>query len=94
MIYVEQELTASKNGVGLWSGSIQEPQVFRLVAQKSETPPSAACAIKGNISSSGRIYHVPGSKWYKKTKIDTRRGERWFCSIEEAEQAGWRAPRG
>lgn len=94
MAYVDQESYAARNDIGLWSGSIQQPQTYRLVAQKAEKPPSAACAIKGNISSSGRIYHVPGSKWYKKTKIDTRRGERWFCSIAEAVKAGWRAPRG
>jgi hypothetical protein len=52
------------------------------------------CRIKGNISNNGRIYHVPGSRHYDRTKIDTSRGERWFCSVEEAVRAGWRAPRG
>jgi hypothetical protein len=28
------------------------------------------CKIKGNISKAGKIYHVPGSKFYNKVKID------------------------
>ncbi|MEO8223188.1 MAG: thermonuclease family protein [Gammaproteobacteria bacterium] len=51
------------------------------------------CRIKGNISGRGqRIYHLPGSPAYAATLIDVKKGERWFCSPEEAERAGWRAP--
>jgi len=59
----------------------------------SAETPSADCRIKGNISSNGRIYHVPGSTHYDQTVIDTGKGERWFCTEEEAIAAGWRAPR-
>ena len=53
--------------------------------------PTGRCDIKGNISDSGeRIYHMPGQRYYKDTKIDLRRGERWFCSPASAERAGWR----
>lgn len=50
------------------------------------------CNIKGNISvSSGeRIYHVPGQEYYDRTRIDTGKGERYFCSEAEARAAGWR----
>jgi hypothetical protein len=52
---------------------------------------SGACNIKGNISNKGeRIYHVPGQKWYSRTKISTSKGERWFCTEQEARDAGWR----
>lgn len=60
-------------------------------------PSSAApgeCRIKGNVGSSGRIYHVPGSSAYEKTRIDESKGERWFCTEQEARAAGWRPPRG
>ena len=51
-----------------------------------------ACLIKGNINNRGeRIYHVPGSSWYARVKIN-RPGERWFCTEEEAIAAGWRPP--
>ena len=55
--------------------------------------PSPACRIKGNISGSGRIYHVPGSRSYESTVIDESKGERWFCTEDEARAAGWRAPK-
>ncbi len=39
------------------------------------------------------IYHVPGGRWYDHTKINPAKGERWFCTEEEARASGWRAPR-
>lgn len=51
------------------------------------------CLIKGNISRAGaKIFTVPGSPSYDQTQIDESRGERWFCSEEEAVAAGWRPP--
>ena len=55
--------------------------------------PATGCLIKGNISKNGRIYHVPGSEWYDETRVDESKGERWFCTEDEARAAGWRAPR-
>jgi hypothetical protein len=60
---------------------------------QSQAPPSNECRIKGNISERGHIYHAPGSRWYDETKIDESKGERWFCTVEEAEKAGWRPPK-
>lgn len=53
---------------------------------------SDQCRIKGNISvtSGERIYHVPGQRYYNDTVIETHKGERWFCSEQEARAAGWR----
>ena len=51
------------------------------------------CVIKGNVSSNGRIYHLPGSTSYDETRIDPSQGERWFCSEAEARAAGWRPAR-
>ena len=31
----------------------------------------------------------PGQRDYAATRIDTAQGERWFCSLEAAEAAGW-----
>jgi hypothetical protein len=46
---------------------------------------------QGNISSScERIYHVPGRRYYDKTQMNEGKGERWFCSEQEAVGAGWR----
>ncbi len=49
------------------------------------------CNIKGNISSSGdKIYHLLGQKYWSKTVIDETRGEKYFCTEEEAQKAGFR----
>lgn len=61
------------------------------VIQKANVSPiSGECKIKGNISTSGKIYHLPGCGSYDKTTININDGERWFCTEEEAVQAGWR----
>ena len=50
--------------------------------------------VKGNISKSGKkIYQVPGSKYYRKTKIDKSKGEKWFCSVYDAREHGWKSYR-
>jgi hypothetical protein len=56
------------------------------------TAPKPGCDIKGNISvkKGERIYHLPGQRWYDKTVISPEKGERWFCTKEEAEANGWR----
>ncbi|MYE01862.1 MAG: thermonuclease family protein [Alphaproteobacteria bacterium] len=103
--YVPDEDAARKEGIGLWSGSFVEPWRWReerkqriRPAPRRQAPrsPSSAgrsCLIKGNISSNGRIYHVPGGRYYDRTGIDESRGERWFCSEAEARAAGWRRSR-
>lgn len=56
-----------------------------------QTPPVAACAIKGNVNRKGeRIYVLPDTSTYGKVRMDKGLGERWFCSEEEAIAAGWR----
>jgi len=93
--YASAELQAKRTNVGLWRGKFVEPWNWRRGERLADaaTPKTNDCIIKGNISSSGKIYHTPSSPWYDRTKINTAKGERWFCSEEEAEAAGWRAPR-
>lgn len=55
------------------------------------TPPDPSCDIKGNVNSSGeRIYHMPDGQFYDRTDIKPEEGDRWFCTIGEAEAAGFR----
>ena len=93
--YVRAETQAKRNSAGLWDGRFVEPWKWRKGSRLASTKQdkSGDCVIKGNISSSGKIYHTPESPWYSRTKINTQKGERWFCSEAEAEAAGWRAPR-
>jgi hypothetical protein len=50
------------------------------------------CDIKGNTSyrTGERIYHVRGQQNYDDTVIEPWKGERWFCTEEEAVANGWR----
>jgi hypothetical protein len=52
--------------------------------------PVGGCAIKGNISVDGeRFYHVPGTLNYSGIVIEPARGERWFCTEEQAQRNGF-----
>jgi endonuclease YncB( thermonuclease family) len=92
--YVPAEEKAARRNVGLHAGSFQSPAKFRRTRDVAKQHVTRDCAIKGNISRSGeRIYHRPGQRDYAKTSIRTEKGERWFCSPQDAEAAGWRAAR-
>lgn len=98
----EKQSQASKSKVTLieWrylvSGVIVLLMIFiapwsQIVSFRDQNAPTKICDIKGNVTNLGeKIYHVPKSKWYEKTHIDEGRGERWFCSEDEARGAGWR----
>jgi micrococcal nuclease len=80
--YKEAQNYARENSLGLW-GDVCADTARRSGPEK--------CLIKGNISLKGeKIYHVPGCEYYDKTAVSESIGERWFCSEEEALNAGWR----
>lgn len=89
--YVRQEAEARVQHVGIWQGDAEPAWVYREKrwAGAEQVAPQG-CAIKGNVTEHGHIYHMPWSPWYGKVKIDAAKGERWFCSESEATAAGWR----
>lgn len=88
--YVGAENRAKSVATGLHATRVALPWEHRG-AKRAEKHP-ANCAIKGNISAKGeRIFHRPGQPHYSRTRISTAKGERWFCTVEEARRAGWRA---
>ncbi len=90
--YANTEATARAAKAGVWQGKSEAPWDFRHNGwQAAEASAPQGCAIKGNISGNGQIYHVPWSPWYGKVRIEEGRGERWFCSEAHAIAAGWRA---
>ena len=98
--YVAEESAAKAARRGMWRGQFVAPWDWRrgerLAGNRttSSRTDGAGCRIKGNISRNGsRIYHVPGGAFYDRTRIDTARGERWFCTEQEARAAGWRRAR-
>ena len=94
--YVDQEADAQLARRGIWATRFVLPWEWRRGKRLSQgaANENQPCRIKGNISRKGkRIYHVPGGRWYDRTKISPSKGERWFCSEEEAQAAGWRRAR-
>lgn len=83
--YDAHEQAAAAGGRGIWQFDMQDPAAFRASGDVSR-----ACAIKGNIRGSQHIYHLPGQRYYARTRINAAAGERWFCTAVEAEAAGWR----
>ena len=90
--FIHNEKLASKKKVGIWQSEFVEPWNWRR-GMRIYKAKKIGCKIKGNISSRGeKIYHLPNSKNYLKTKISSSKGERWFCSEKEAQENGWRKP--
>jgi micrococcal nuclease len=82
------EREARTAGRGLWAGS---DGVTPTPTPEVGGGSNKKCRIKGNVSARGeKIYHLPGQQHYDATRIDEARGERWFCTEEEAVTAGWR----
>ena len=89
--YVALEAEARAAGAGIWSGTALpawEHRASRWHAAEPAAP--AGCAIKGNVTAGGRIYHMPWSPWYNRINMDASKGKRWFCNEAEALAAGWR----
>ena len=97
MEYADVEDAAREKGLGIWQAPTMAPWDYRKGAWGAAVSVSSEealkdCPIKGNINARGeKIYHMPWQRSYAKVKIDTGKGERWFCDEGEAAAAGWRA---
>lgn len=88
--YLGEEALARAAGRGIWGGRMVAPQDHRTGLTEADTLAPDGCQIKGNISTNGRIYHLPGQRDYARTRINLRKGEAWFCTIPDARAAGFR----
>ena len=92
--YVSAEDEARTARAGLWQWQFDKPWDWRAGVLQQSVGSSESldgCVIKGNISGSGdRIYHMPFHQHYGRSRIDERTGDRWFCTEDEAQKAGWR----
>lgn len=102
-LFVEAQNVARNANLGLWGAcnTVTPTKESSTISTTSPVLPpqtvnktsdsSAQCVIKGNINATGeKIYHLPGCRSYEKTVIEPSIGERWFCTEQEATQAGWR----
>lgn len=77
---VEAAQVAHEEGKGLWSTCAPDPEI--------------GCQIKGNLDKwDHRWYHLPNFRHYHQITINLERGDRWFCSEEEAIAAGFKRAR-
>lgn len=81
---------------GLWDACEDPMREYGQKAEKRreahEPPTDPNCTIKGNISTvgAGKTYSFPGCPTYAQTKIDARKGEQYFCTEKEAQEAGFK----
>lgn len=92
--FAQAMLEAFQARIGIWQ-SVQD-----TVNSSDNNCPNGClrqvtgCTIKGNVSFEGdKIYHIQDSAEYNEVLITTNKGERWFCTIEEAIANGWRPAR-
>lgn len=88
--FKQAQKEAEENKAGLWGADCKN-QVAPAPAPAANAAGAGACVIKGNINAKKeKIYHAPGCDSYDKTVIDESSGEQWFCSEQDALNAGWR----
>ncbi len=88
--YLEEEKGARNAGVGMWRMDFVRPDDWRHGMRLADIDDKDKCRIKGNVSATGvRTYYLPDGNWYDQTRIDEAKGERWFCTEQDAIDAGW-----
>ncbi len=61
-----------------------------MVTHVSFAQEQRGCDIKGITAANGqKAYLLPGHTLYDQIGVRTEEGERWFCTIQEAEKAGY-----
>jgi len=87
-LFLEKQEQAKKEKRGLWGECEYTPSEH---SQADTDAPSLECSIKGNISTGifGKTYFLKECNNYGQVKIDANRGEKYFCSEEEAKEAGF-----
>ncbi len=90
--YGEEEDEAREAARGIWQGEAQPPEEFRAERWESaKLRAPSGCPIKGKdrARSRDKVYILPWSSSYENYRISQRRGDRWFCSEDEALAEGW-----
>ncbi len=72
-------------GPTLWSSAQSDRDLDRIVDLRSRCPRSER-SLQPNVT-------VTATLWYAKINMDLSKGNRWFCSVQEAEAAGCRPPK-
>lgn len=81
---------AKRESRGLWQSCNYDQS--NTLGETDSGPTDPDCIIKGNISEKGygKTYLIPGCDNYNRVKIDTKKGEQYFCTEAQAISAGFR----
>jgi len=75
-LLVQTAEKAHQENKGLWQACAPNPKI--------------GCQIKGNLDRlDKRWYHLPSFRHYETTEINLEHGDRWFCTEEDAQAAGF-----
>lgn len=91
--YKGAEAAAKTATLGLWRSEFVLPWEWRQGVRLPGGPPDevAVCEVKGTINHrEERVFYLPSDKGYDEITIDPAKGERMFCSDDEALLAGWK----
>ena len=71
---------AHKEKTGLWKDCAPDPEI--------------GCLIKGNLDKlDHRWYHLPEFRHYSQVVVNLEKSDQWFCTEEEAKEAGFEKAR-
>jgi endonuclease YncB( thermonuclease family) len=90
--YAAQEADARNARLGVWIADTQRPAEFRAKAwEEAKRRAPDGCPIKGQVTGAERVYVLPGTPSYDRLRVLASRGDRWFCSEQDAAAAGFKA---
>jgi endonuclease YncB( thermonuclease family) len=90
--YGAQERGARSARAGMWVGEIQRPaEIWAKAWEEAKRRAPDGCPIKGQVTGPERVYVLPGTPNYEHVRVQASRGDRWFCSEQEATTAGFKA---
>lgn len=90
--FEKAEANAQIDGIGVWKHENYvtkrgfDASKVELTEKETNEEKSNKCLIKGNINRENKkIYHVPKGKYYEQTQP-----EKWFCTEQQAIDAGFK----
>ena len=96
-LFAASELKAKKAKRGMWGACdyLEKEKATQKLRQQDTKPSNPECTIKGNVSEKGfgRIYSFQGCSNWSRVKIDPARGDKYFCTEQEAVAAGFTRPK-